>query len=135
MATFYGINSNSVNTLFSSLSGKTNSNHFVGFSNDLSYLSEYSNIRNGSYRKLADAYYKKYGTNNSESDKTTNTISNDSVKELKNIKTNTDDLNNSSTELLPTGSKSVFTNVDQKNSDGTVTNAYDRDKISDKIRE
>lgn len=135
MTTFYGISSDSVSTLFSGLSTSNTKNGLFGTSNNLSYLSEYSNIRNGSYQKLLDAYYKKYGTNNSKSEATTNIVSTDSVKQLSETKKSGDDLATSVNTLLNKGSKSVFSKVDKKNTDGTTTNDYDRERIDEAVND
>lgn len=49
MSTFFGINSSAVSTLFSSASSAK--------SGTTDILSDYYSIRNGSYKKLLNAYY------------------------------------------------------------------------------
>lgn len=51
MAFYFGINSNSVNNLFSSLGTSSGKNSMTSF------LSDYSSIKNGSYGKLLKSYY------------------------------------------------------------------------------
>lgn len=111
MSTFFGINSNSVGTLFSSLGSSATSG-------TTSMLSDYYSIRNGSYKKLLNAYYSVDG--NDKKSLNTSTAS-DSTKLLSQIESSTDSLKESADTLLKPGSGSVF----DKKSDGE----YDTDKI------
>lgn len=128
MAFYYGIDSNSVSTLFSSL-GKSDST--------TSMLADYSSIRNGSYGKLLKAYYGQKSTSNT--DKTTSSSKNttdktlststakDSTKTLSTIEKSSEALKESADTLLKTGAKSIF----KKNSSGE----YDKDKIYDTVKQ
>ncbi len=107
MAIFYGINSDSVSTLFSGINSSTG----MGNSN---ILSEYYSIKSGAYKKALTAYYAKTDTDSTKTsvknnikDKTTS-ISSDSTKTLTAIKSSSDDLKKISGELVTKGKDSVF---------------------------
>lgn len=132
--TFYNsVSSNSISTLFSGFSSSSASN---GLSN---IMADYYSIRNGSYKKLLTAYYEKYGTDTKESSSTSkynynndylyNTVSKDSVTKLTTIKSESEELSETATELVTSGKKSLFNTVDVKGEDGSVTKKYDTDKI------
>jgi hypothetical protein len=99
MSTYFGINSNSVNTLFSSLGSSSES----GLTN---IISDYYSLRNGSYKKLLNAYYSLDSTDKKATSSTS--TSKDSTKLLSTIESSTDDLKNSTDALLKTETKSVF---------------------------
>lgn len=116
MSYYYGnMNSNSLNTLFSSLS--TN-----GTSGLSSMLSDYSSIRNGSYGKLLKSYYSAYGKDESStsSSKTDNkkissstSTSKDTAARLTMVKSSSSALAESATKLVAKGKDSVFTDMDK----------------------
>ena len=94
MSTFYGISSDSVSTLFSSLGG--------GNSATGNILSTYAQIRNGSYLKLAKAYYAKEETSKdktNKNDKLSRLNAEQKAKELTEIKSNADNVIKSASEL------------------------------------
>lgn len=135
MSIFYGINSNYVGSLFSSLNSSTSgSNSLSGLS---SLLGEYSNIQNGSYAKLARKYYGNTqstdNTQTSKSDKTENktntSTSKDSTKTLSAIEDKTDKLKDAADALLETGTKSLFKRTTKIAEDGSISREYDAEKI------
>lgn len=110
MAVFYGINSDSVSTLFSGL----NASSGIGSSN---ILSEYYSIKSGAYKKALSAYYAKMDTESSSASDKKNNIkdtlsstatSTDSIKTLTNIKDSSDTLKKTAGQLVTKGSDSVF---------------------------
>ncbi len=139
MTSLSGMNMNSVNTLFSSLSS---GNSITSGSSTASMLSDYYSIRNGSYKKLLTAYYDKFGTDNqktvSKSNSKTNYSSNstsaDSSKTLAAVKSDSDQLTNSAQALLKKGSASLFNKVTQTDKDGNTVTDYNRDKIYSSIK-
>ena len=90
MTTFYGISSDSVGTLFSSLSTSSKSSNTTSIFSSSNLLSDYYSIKNGSYKKLLNAYYAKYGTESTSQAVASNTISKDSTTQLASIKSNSD---------------------------------------------
>lgn len=102
MQTFFGVNSDSVGTLLSSISN----NSATSFSGG-GILSEYYNIKSGTYRKVLDAYYSKIDKSSETTTNKNTAISKDSSKTLSNIKENADSLKNSSNDLLTDDSKDL----------------------------
>lgn len=135
MVSLYGVDSNSVSTLFSSLSSGSGTK---SSSSTSSLLSDYYSIRNGSYKKLLTAYYNKYGTeDNKTTSKTSyasNSTSSDSSKTLAAAKSDSSKLTESTQALLQKGSKSLFNKVTQTDKEGNTTTDYDRDKIYDSLK-
>lgn len=130
MNNFYGINSNSVSTLFSSLSANKNS----GFSTN-NILSDYYSIRNGSYKKLLNAYYDKYGKDSSGVNHNNSiSVSADSASRLTSIKSSSSKLQDAAAKLLNRGSDSVFKQTEVKDEKGNVTKEYDMDKIYSAVK-
>lgn len=128
MSNFYGISSDSVSTLFSSLGNSSTSQSNI--------LAEYASIRNGSYYKLAKAYYAKTDTQESSSsskqDTTkTATVSSDKAKAqaLNTVKSSADSLTESLDKLTAKGKDSLFQKVSKTGTDGKTTEDYDVDKI------
>ena len=124
---------NSVNTLFSGFSNKTSSQTGVSSS---SILSDYAGIRNGSYKKLLNAYYNKTGSSavsGIAGSKTSTSTSKDSVKTLSRIEDAAEGLKESADALRIRGTKSVFQKETKTASDGTVTEEYNRDAIYQKV--
>lgn len=128
MSNFYGISSDSVSTLFSSL-GKTSTS-------GNSILAEYASIKNGSYYKLAKAYYSKMQSeeDSSDSSKKTNKLSTTAAQKekaqaLNEVKSSADSLAESLDPLVGKGRDSVFKKVTQTGTDGKTTESYDVDKI------
>lgn len=133
MSIFYGIDSNSVSTLFSSLGAE------AGAGATSNILSEYYNIRSGVYKKALTAYYSKMDKDEAGSKTTgrkassSTSVSSDSTKTLKKIKSSADDLKDSAGELVTSGRKSVFNKTAVKKEDGTTVKEYDTDKIYEKV--
>ena len=127
-----GINSIWGGNSYSYMYGNTKTNSYMS-GNILGIdLGEYASITKGSYNKLIKAYYQKYGKDDSASgisskdkkeDKTSNATKNT-------LKTNANELYKATEELVKTGRKSLFEQVDIKNEEeGTTTKGYDTDKI------
>lgn len=113
---FFGVTSDSVSTLFGSVS-KSGSQGATG-----NVLSDYYSIRNGSYKKLLTAYYNK---TDSVSNQSTSTAS-DSTKKLAAMKQDANKLSESLNHLVKRDSSSVF----KKGEDG-----YDMETIYKKVKD
>ncbi|MBQ7360518.1 MAG: hypothetical protein IJW63_10530 [Lachnospiraceae bacterium] len=126
---------NDYSYLFSSLGSSSNS----GSLGNLSFLSDYASIKNGSYGKLMKAYYSEAASEQvSKIANSKNTsISADASKDLKNMQVATDSLKESADALLVSGEKSVFAKKDvtKTNEDGTTTTSqeYDTEAIYDAV--
>lgn len=119
--TFYGISSDSVSTLFSSLNNsKTNNMSSIG-----NMLSDYYSIKSGSYKKLLTAYYDKFGEDASPVVSRNNSTAADSTKLLASVKSASEDLYDSADALVDKGSSSVFAKKNGK---------YDMDAIYDGVK-
>ncbi len=92
-----------------------------------SLLSDYASIKNGSYKKLLDAYYTKQESEASSDSGTTKTS-------LVLLQQNAIDLKTAADALAATGSDSLFEKVDTKTTDETTgvtstTSDYDYDSL------
>jgi len=121
---------NDYSYLFSSLGTSSSSS-----TSNLSWLSDYASIKNGSYAKLMKAYYNETGNAKEVVNKTkTNTsTSKDSTESLAEVQKTTDALKESADALLVSGSKSVFAEkeITTKDENGveTTSTGYDTDAI------
>lgn len=137
MANFYGISSDSVSTLFSSI-GKGSSTGNV--------LADYASIKNGSYYKLAKKYYAGMSPKVSETPakdttkktenkktKTENTLAkareNAKAQEYNTIKSAADGLTKAADTLTAKGKESVFDEKTVKAQDGTTSKKVDTDAV------
>ncbi|MBE5906234.1 MAG: hypothetical protein E7277_05475 [Lachnospiraceae bacterium] len=144
MASFYGISSDSVSTLFSSI-GKGSSTGSI--------LADYASIKNGSYYKLARKYYggqtpsvnttpdaKKVTKTNYEkthevgkkqtAETTTGSKkTNAKAQEYNDIKSGADSLVKAADTLLTRGSASVFAEKSVTDKDGKITKQVDKEAI------
>jgi hypothetical protein len=126
MASISAYDSNSISTLFSSLSTKSSSSSSsANFGVD---LSTYSLIKSGSYFKLMQAYYSTDDSKSSSIVSSTST-SKDSTKTLASIENASEDLTDSAEALYKTGTSSLFSKKSIKGEDGTTTQGYDTDAI------
>jgi len=105
----------------------------AGGAANLNFLSDHASIRNGSYRKLMNAYY---GPDRDRVNGMVNSslsTSRDSSKQLRDVQNNADTLKKSADALLATGSRSVFseTNITTTDDKGvkTTTRGLDTDAI------
>lgn len=121
MSTYFGVTSDSVSSLFSSLNTSSTSS-------TASYISDFANIKNGSYKKLLTAYYNKTGDTGSSANSSTSTAT-DSTKNLTAVKSATDSLKDSADALLTKGKNSVFNKVSSTDSEGNTTTDYDTEAI------
>lgn len=119
-STFYGVTADSVGSLFSSTGSNSSGTSGTG-----TILSDYYSIKNGSYKKLLTAYYKKLDSSDKQSSATSNSTSSDTTKTLTAIKSSADSLYASADKLLEQGSSSVFAKKDGK---------YDMDAIYDSVK-
>lgn len=122
-----GINVNlNYSTLFSSLSSNSFTSSNAGSS--MNFLSDYASLKNGSYKKLLNAYYAK---NNAENISSSN--SKDNAKTLASIDTAADALKESADKLISRGSQSLFNKKDitttDENGVKTTKKDYDMDAI------
>lgn len=124
---FYGTNVSGISTLLGSL-GKTN-----GVSSLANVISDYNQIKTGTYGRLLKAYYGKQEEENKTSTKKTSAGDSDktSLKEsLSNIKSKTEKLTSSASKLAATDDAStLFKKKLLKEADGTTTEGYDMDSI------
>lgn len=137
MATISGYDSASIGVLFSSLnSGSTKS--FSGVSDllGISY-SDYATIQNGSYTKLMKAYYSDSSSGDSSVSeaKPSTATSKDSTALLGRIESAADDLTAAESKLKKTGTDSLFTKSQVKDSNGNVSYDYDTDKIYNAVND
>ncbi len=88
----------------------------TGSAGNLSFLSDYAAIKNGSYGKLMKAYYAETGSNDAVKKlaKSSNSVSKDDTETLTKVKSATDDLKESADKLLAKGSKSVWAEDDME---------------------
>lgn len=125
MSYFYGLNSSSVGALF----GFGNTSSGV---NNMSFLSDYASIRNGSYGKLLRAHYRSQSVAESEekdsvSGKKEDTASKDEAVRMRDAAA---DLKSSANKLLDNSKdKNLFEKKAIKGEDGTTKKDYDRDAI------
>jgi len=122
MSTINGFDSNSINSLFSSV-GTTNtgssSNGLLGIN-----LNDYASIKNGSYGKLMKSYYA-LDEEQSTKDKKSKNDTDDTDATIRSIKTASDDLKDSATALY--SSKGIF----EKDANGE----YDMEAIYEKVNQ
>ncbi len=121
MASISGINSGTTDysEFFDSLSANSSQT-----SSSTNFLAEYASIKNGSYAKLAKAYYGK----TSGSSTVTKEEAAEKVTSNDRVKANADALKASSGMLV--SSKTLFTDqVETTDKDGNKTSNYDYDKI------
>lgn len=128
MASYFGITSDSVSTLFSSM--RTNKNNTSNIQLNTQLFSEYASLKNGSYYKLSKAYYQKQDNpvniSNAEQDK-------DSQISLRNTKDVADELKESTQDFLTKGTASVFAKEKIKDEDGTETYGINSSKVQKKL--
>lgn len=113
---------------FSGLFGLSNS---TSATSSMNFLNDYASIRNGSYRKLLNAYYD--GNSKVDSLVSNTATSKDSAKKLTSVQEHADDLKEVADELYKQGSNSVFKKVEQEQEDGTKVKGYDTDAIYKKV--
>lgn len=114
--------------LFSSLPGNSNAN--------LNFLSDYTSIKNGSYKKLLKAYYSETASEevkSAASKKTSTATSADSASTLSKVESAAGSLKEAADKLSTIGTKSLFNKVDvtttDKEGNKTTTKGYDTDAI------
>ena len=100
--------------LFSGLNSSRNSSNNLLTSIN---LSDYNSIKTGTYGKLLKAYYKKddvdtKDTSSKKNNTTVNKVDETTVKEFKEIQTESEGLRDSAAALMQRGSKSVFKDGD-----------------------
>lgn len=142
MSSFIGMNSDSVSILFSSLSSGSGMKTSMNSNFNTSMISDYYSIKNGSYKKLLNAYYDKFGTDSTKSNrsatktKATNSVSVDSNAQLSKIKSDSGKLQESAAALLEKNkSKSLFNETETTDKDGNKVKGYDMDKIYKGIKD
>ncbi|MBE5901968.1 MAG: hypothetical protein E7280_08695 [Lachnospiraceae bacterium] len=139
MANFYGISSDSVSTLFSSI-GKGSSTGNI--------LADYASIKNGSYYKLAKKYYggqttkvsdtsstekakttKKDNTTQKTADTVTKARANAKAQEYNEIKSGADNLTKAADTLLTKGNESLFAEKTVTDKEGNKTQKVDTEAV------
>lgn len=131
MAAISGYDSSSISVLFSSINNTKSSSTslFNGGAGILNInYADYASIRNGSYHKLLNAYYKTDASDEVKSAVSTNTSKDDS-KTLAGIESAAADMKESAAALMTSGSKSVFEKVTTTDDKGVKTTDYDTDAI------
>lgn len=131
--------SNSIQTLFSSLNTSRSSSWNSGWSSSGMFginLVDYASIRTGSYGKLLKSYYSEVAASD-DSDKSSTSISTakDSTKNLARVEEASEDLKESADALLKKGSTSVFTKKQVTDEEGNTSYAYDTDKIYKAVKD
>lgn len=126
-------------TLFSSLSTSKNGNSSSNLLSNIN-LTDYYNIKSGSYYKLMKAYYAKNTAEESSSTTTDkNKVGTKTATEASQIKGEADTLYNAAEKLTATGSDSLFRKKEITNTaeDGTKTTTtdYDRDAIKGAVQD
>jgi len=117
MTRMYGISSDSISTMFSSLNGRTSSYGNSASGTTGSILADYASIRSGSYYRLVKNYYKQQGSDAKSNIKSKNTTE---AKTLTGIKADAN-------ELLDSATKLMGTNFDPKTD-------KDREKVYDNLK-
>lgn len=155
MAFFYGLDSSTSSSFFSSMLG-TSSSSSSSFSSLYSSLGDYAAIRNGSYSKLVKAYYAQQSSDSdttSSTSSTTSTVSSSEAlsaitgtsttsstttteqKAYATIKTEANALKADASDLLVKGTKSLFTKVEIEDEEtGTTSKQYDTDAIYNAVQ-
>lgn len=87
-----------------------------GSAGNLSFLSDYAAIKNGSYGKLMKAYYAENGSGSvvKKLAQSSNSVSKDDTETLTKVKSVTDDLKEAADKLLTKGGKSVWESDDME---------------------
>jgi len=95
----------------------------VGGAANLNFLSDYASIKNGSYRRLMNAYYGPDRERVSGVVNNSLSTSRDNPKQLRDIQSNAGAMKKSADALLATGSRSVFneTDITTKDDKGVTT--------------
>ncbi|MEG0961608.1 MAG: hypothetical protein RSF88_01925 [Lachnospiraceae bacterium] len=131
---YFGLSdAGSVRTLFSSFNtgSSRNNNNSMNFGNA---LTDYANIRNGSYHKLMKAYYDKTGSSAVSDMVGNNTAtSKDTTKQLTKMENSAEQLKESADALLTKGNKSVFRQESITDKNGVTTKEYNKDAIYEKV--
>ncbi len=125
MSMFFGISSGTANTLFGNQNFNKTGNNVSGFS-----LSDYASIKNGTYKKVLNAYY---DSDNKNKPNLTTTTAKDSTKLLKVLEEDASNLKATADALLVKGSSSPFNKIDLKDETGKVTKEFDKDLIYKKV--
>lgn len=129
---FYGTNASGISTLLGSL-GNTN-----GVSSLANVISDYNQIKTGTYGRLLKAYYGKQSSEETSSKKSSSADSSkNTMKEsLSNIKSKTEKLSTAASKLAATDKdSSLFTKKLLKQADGTTTEGYDIDSIYGAVKD
>lgn len=120
-SSYYNTNAD-YSDMFSSLSANTsNSSSFS--------LSDYASIKNGSYRKLLNAYYAKQDAEKASANS-------DDSKSLSVMQSDADTLKKATEELMSTSlwEKKSLTETDEKTGEKTTKEDYDWDAITKKVK-
>lgn len=121
MSSINGFDTNSIGSLFSSLSTTNNTNSSVNNGLLGINLTDYASIQNGSYGKLVKSYYELDDKKSKETNSKNDTDDTDAT--LKSIKNDAVELKKSASDLY--ANKSLF----EKNAEGE----YDMEKIYEKV--
>ena len=124
--------SNSISTLFSSLSSSGTGFFGTGSASSSNLLADYYSIKNGSYGKLMKSYYNQLNestaSSTSKSSSTDKTASTNTTKATvaKDVKSAADTLKTSANAMLDSKLYAKVTSTDE---DGNKTEAVDTDKV------
>lgn len=132
MATISGYDSTSISVLFSSMNNtKSSSSSLFGGGSSLLGINyaDYASIRNGSYQKLLNAYYKTDASDEVKHAVSSTSTSKDDSKTLAKIEDTAADVKESAAALMTSGSKSVFEKVTTTDENGVKKTDYDTDAI------
>lgn len=138
MASISFYTSDSINTLFSSVSTRKSTGIFSSQTTNIFSgvdFSTLSSIRNGSYHKLLKAYYANVDTD----DSTTNAVKNDTVQDTASEKINSASVRDEAADLVDSAtalkSTALWDKKDVTDKDGNVTKEYDKDAIYKAVSE
>lgn len=130
MSTYFNASLNNVSGLFGSFGTSSANNNSVG---NMSILSDYASIKNGSYGKLLKSYYGGSETAKKLVGKDVTTTAADKINSTK-MRDNASALKDAAFALADTSKKNtLFDKKEIKAEDGTVTTDYDREAIGKAI--
>ena len=131
MSTISSYDSGSISALFSSL-GNSGSTGFSPQSTGFD-LGTYSSIRNGSYRKLLNAYYAKTGSDETGSTSKTDKTETPASKQKNNAATVRDAAQTLNDSVDALNKRSLWEKKRVTGEDGSTTEEYDKDAIYEAV--
>lgn len=125
------------NSLSTSSSSSSSSNSGLNLLSNIN-LSDYSNIKSGTYYKLMKAYYAKKAGESSDSASETDSSKTSGTANLTKTKNDAANVSSAASKLTATGSKSLFAEKDitttDENGKKTTSKGYDMDAICSAVK-